>query len=149
MTTISTNYYGDLRVRVLCFILTLSSAFTCAWRDLTLHVGNVCALWVQLHFWNESSPSLKQKLAGVRLRVCVLKWELFHFTILPLVPFSIYYKKPWAKPASFYNCFVWWFAKNYVDRRYSKLWEQFKTVDAHRWAGVTGNALLEFKPRSM
>lgn len=144
--TILSNYYGDLRVRFLCFILTLSSGFTCAWRDLTIHAGKRSMLWVQLSFWSESSPSLKQRLAGVRLRVCIFGRELLHFTILPLVPFMRYYRKPWNKPACLYNRFVWWFAVNVVDRRYSKLWEAYKQINANRWAGVRGNDLLEFKP---
>lgn len=144
--TILSNYYGDLRVRFLCLIFTLTSAFTCAWRDFTVHAGERSLLWVQLSFWNEPSPSLKQKLAGVRLRVCILGREWFHFTALPLVPFMRYYKKPWNKPACLYNSFVWWFARNVVDRRYSKLWEAYKHINANRWAGVRGNDLLEFKP---
>lgn len=154
MTILFTNYYGDVRIRLFCFVLTLSSAFTCAWRDLNVHIGKYSVLWLQLSFWSERSNSLKQEVAGIRLRVCVGKYTLFHHTILPLTNWHWHYKYPWRRKAfgwflNRWNRFVWFVAKHFVDRRYSQVWERFKKVDANRWAGLSGVALSQFKPRAI
>lgn len=146
---IKSNYYGDTQWRLLGFVIVLTSAFTCAWRDLTIHVGKLSLLWLQLSFWNERSGSLKVKCAGIRLRVCIFERQVFHHTILPLTNWAWHWQHPWRRKylGWFFNSYtqlVWKISKRFVDRRYDKKWEQMKAKDT-RWAGITGNQLLEYR----
>jgi len=157
MNLLTFNWYGDMRLKLLGLVFTLTSAFTCAWRDFTVHAGEFCLLWVQLSFWNERSGSLKQKVAGIRLRVCILKFELFHYTILPLTNWHWHYRYPWRRKTlgwllNPWNAFVWKVATRFVDRRYNaagKLWrahcdENYKNKTG-KFVGIVGNQLLEYR----
>jgi hypothetical protein len=146
MNILTSNYYGDIRVGLFGLMLTLTSAFTCAWRDLTIHIGKFDVLWLQLSFWDSPSYSIKPKYAGVRLRVVVSGRGLFHHTILPLFRWHWCRKAYIGRVLSRWNQLVWWFAKTFVDRRYSKLWDAYTKQNRNRWAGKSGNELLEFKP---
>jgi len=154
---IKSNYYGDVRFCFAFLTFVLTSAFTCAWRDFTVRVGETPLLWLQLAFWSERSNSLKQKVAGVRLRVVVFGRELFHHTVLPITTWHWNYKHPWRRKAfgwflNRWSNLVWKFATRFVDRRYNaagKLWReqchQDYTNRTGRFVGANGNQLLEYR----
>jgi hypothetical protein len=111
-------------------------------------------LWIQLSFWDSAYKPRRHKIgrpAGVILRIVIGKWQVFHWTILPMTNWHWHYAHPWRRKYlgwifNPWHKFVWFIAKRFVDRRYDKKWDKYVKADRNRWAGETGNQLLEFKP---